>query len=237
MTFYYYFILICLFVCVINAEDTESKHSVSSINRNHSISLLSKSSRSSANETPKLNNGDLTRRHHHHHHHDSYGEENNVGGPNARLSSSSGGGGGGVRVGGGESNRTDKNNKFHSNNLDNTSGLSNKSLSLVNNSDELFLVNRFRNKMKNNNNNNKSDGRISLNDSSSISNSILNESDSISTIMKIRQMPFKMAAAAEAVAAIGNENDLLKPKHALKTHFSPRSSLRIKIIDETDTDN
>jgi hypothetical protein len=166
------------------------------------------------NETPKQN-GDLTRRHPSSKY--SYGEESSVDPTGmARLSSTGG--------------ETRKSRKFHSNNLDNASALSNKSLSLMNNSDELFIVNRFRN---NKNNSNKSDGKFSLNDdSSSRSNSILNESDSISTIMKIRQMPFRMAAAEAA-----NENDLLKPKHALKTHFSPRSSLRIKVIDETDTDN
>ena len=85
---------------------------------------------------------------------------------------------------------------------------------------------------------------------SSQSNSINYETDSISDIIRLRkqkpptnsQQPLSQTLLNNCIIkkASNNELDVLRtsnPVVKFKSHFSPQSSVRIKVIDETDTDN
>ena len=83
---------------------------------------------------------------------------------------------------------------------------------------------------------------------SSQSNSINYENDSISDIIRLRkqkptsQQPLSQTLLNNCIIkkASNSELDVLRtsnPVVKFKSHFSPQSSVRIKVIDETDTDN
>lgn len=73
------------------------------------------------------------------------------------------------------------------------------------------------------------------NDLSSINLSINNESDSLSEIFTNTR---QKRAIDASLPLCKNINSIMKNStFSTKTHFSPQSSVRIKVIDETDTDN
>lgn len=90
---------------------------------------------------------------------------------------------------------------------------------------------------------------------SSTNLSIMNESDSVSTIMRLRQENKESRPYSIKYDKIGDINELFYTSsntnlsannsssggvllnRSTGSHFSPRSSMKIRVIDETDTDN
>lgn len=104
----------------------------------------------------------------------------------------------------------------------------------LNNNNNPNVNNITNNNISKNNNNN--------NDTSSTNLSILNESDSVSAIIRLRQenkenRPYSIKYDTADIGAEFYSDSNSNISFAPKSHFSPRSSIKIKVIDETDTDN